>query len=171
MKLAESRGNMAARLRREGNGDRTSQLREQALRAWQQALHRNPLQGWIWYEMGTALTRMPYDNRGYAASLRHADSAVRQAVEMRPVDPELLYSAARYWLWRSSLSGFAVQDPPDYKRLFRQAVELQSNLWPQVARAVWTATTNTETILECLPQEPVWARRINRWVDKQKTVD
>lgn len=157
----------AAQMDQAGKIQKRDDLDQKAVGAWKRALIANPVQGWVWYDLGIALTRVRSDGHESASSFNLVDSIVQQAVRLRPSDPELLFAAGRYWLWRSQRTDLSPEDPPMYARLFQKAVAYRSSLWKEVAEEVWAATHDEELIVACLPQDPKWAKRLKQWVKKQ----
>lgn len=157
----------AARMDQAGKKQERDNLDQKAVEAWKKALTSNPVQGWVWYDLGIALTRVRSDGYESASSLKPADSIVQQAVRLRPADPELLLAARRYWLWRSQRADLNSQDPFMYARLFQEAVAYRPSLWNVVAQEVWAVTQDEGVLLACLPKDPKWTQRLRKWVKKQ----
>jgi hypothetical protein len=145
-----------------------AKYQQSAVQSWGTALANNPLQAWVWFDLGAALTRLHSDRDRFLQDVKRADLAVEQAITLRPNDTELLFSCGRYWLWRGALPNFESLDYPIYQQLFQQAITIRPRIWQRVAKAVWGATKNRDAVLASLPQDDQWAQRGRRWLEKKR---
>lgn len=122
------------------------------------ALDRNPAHSRHWLALADAFKRQeqnPYDwfNRRLPLSDRCIDACLRWA----PFDADLLFQAARHWLWRSALAG-TTSDTPErrqaidrFQDLFRRCLAIDPGLWQKAADLVWAQYPSDAAVLAIVP--------------------
>ena len=155
----------------------------------EQALSLAPVTGKWWSYLGSTYAAMGYAHPDQRAAWVHkADNAYILAEHFSPRHASTLYSCARYWMWRSSLSAASDNQPTEVlsgsfplppgtrhmrieksRILFRKSLALQGRNWKKAVQYVATIYPDQKMILSIIPPENTrLTSRVQKWLKEQR---
>lgn len=174
---------------RSQTGTQVSQAKEQAiLKNFEQALALSPVTGTWWRHLGSRYALMGYrEQKARVTWLAKADQAYALAEHYQPEDARILYTCARYWMWRSTLKSPAgkthLMSPENplipslpatqteqletSRTLFRKSLTLQTKTWEKAVAYVATLYPDPKIILSIIPPQNTRLKaRVEKWMKK-----
>lgn len=152
---------------------------EHAIINLEQAVLLNPARGSYWFDLGKRYSFRSYDAEEYLVKwLPLAETCFDMAVWCAPLDSNILFDAAWYWVWRSRM--LSSQDTPKvtqpenrplknvrpnvrsnvrsreagiqkFQKLFQQSLEINPGRWRQAADRVWEYYPKDDIVLGIIP--------------------
>ena len=142
---------------------------EAAISALETALRLNPASEIYWYDLGQRYSLRSYDPYDYVHRwLPLAEVCFNQAVKSSPNDPNILFNAAWYWVWRAGM----LPEKPDegnllpadsiqakgaairkFQELFRRSLALNPKRWQQAVERVWEYHPEDAVVLGIVPED------------------
>ena len=140
---------------------------EHAIVNLEQAVLLNPARGSYWFDLGKRYSFRSYDAEEYLVKwLPLAETCFDMAVRCAPLDPNILFDAAWYWVWRSRTLSSKDAQPENrpfknvrfreagiqkFQKLFQQSLEINPGRWRQAADRVWEYFPKDDIVLGIIP--------------------